>query len=592
MQHTLRFSSLAAAFFVAVLAVLLPHQAHAATVTINITDDQFTPQTVTVNPGDTVTWVNHGSDQHTVTADGGAFDSGTLSPGQQFSAIFNQPGTYAYHCKFHGGVGGVGMSGTITVTGNAQTYVGTQSASYVNPNANYYASVPSGYTTTYPTGTTAAGSSVNVAQLTAQVQSLLAQITALQAAGGTTGTAGAVNSSSCPLIGRVLKYGSSGDDVTRLQQFLALDPTVYPEGTVSGHYGALTQAAVQRWQTKYNIVSSGTADSTGFGVVGPRTAAAISLLCSTGGGTTGGTTTSSPSVGGYIQVTPLSGTAPLTVSVRATVNTTTTCGGATYTLDYGDSTVPQQIPVPTGTCGQIIQTFQHIYPVAGTFNLTLSANGHSTNATVTVTGSTVVTTATSTPQNPVGTISTFTTSGNAPFNANFYVSCASGVAYNVVFGDGTDLGGTGVTGTKCGPGGLDSVAHTYQNAGTFTAQLVIFAQQTNGTITPNNANAVTINVGSVSANYTYNPPQLSNLGSSTSTVFTLQFDVPTACTGYDLSWGDGSTHVTHGDGGTSCPQTTTIVTATHTYAQTGAYTITLKRGATLTKIDTIAVTIQ
>lgn len=401
------------------------------------------------------------------------------------------------------------------------------------------------------------------------------------------------DSSSCPLIGRTLRYGSSGDDVTRLQQFLARDYLVYPEGTVSGWYGALTQAAVQRWQTKYHVVSSGTPDTTGFGVVGPRTAAAISLLCTTGAvnGVSGGTT--SP-VGGFIRVTPAAGTAPLSVSVTAIVNTTNSCGGATYALDFGDGTPALQIPVAPGNCGQLSQTYQHTYIYGGTYQIALSAAGHQTTAAVTVTGPAAPPAGTTNPVATVrGTISAFTTSGNAPFTVNFYVSCAAGTAYNVAFGDGTDLGSAAVANTKCGTGQLDSISHTYTRAGSYQAQLIIFGQQSNGIVAPSNANAVTISVSSVADNYSYNPPQLNK---NSGLAFSLQFDLPTSCTGYDLSWGDGSSHVIQNDRGTACAQTSTTVTQTHTYptpatGTTNQYVITLRRGPSLSRSDTVNVTV-
>ncbi len=53
---------------------------------------------------------------HTVTADDGSFDSGTLNGGQSFSYTFEQPGEYPYYCALHGAPGGVGMAGTVTVT--------------------------------------------------------------------------------------------------------------------------------------------------------------------------------------------------------------------------------------------------------------------------------------------------------------------------------------------------------------------------------------------------------------------------------------------------------------------------------------------
>jgi|GEM_PF-4713653 len=48
-----------------------------------------------------------------------------------------------------------------------------------------------------------------------------------------------------------LKLGTKSKDVTELQKVLALDKDVYPEGTVSGYFGKLTEKAVKQFQTKY-----------------------------------------------------------------------------------------------------------------------------------------------------------------------------------------------------------------------------------------------------------------------------------------------------------------------------------------------------
>lgn len=83
---------------------------------------------------------------------------------------------------------------------------------------------------------------------------------------------------------RQLDLGMSGADVTALQQFLASDPTTYPEGTVTGYYGALTAAAVGRYQAKNGLAS--------VGRVGPAT---LSLLNGgVGGGSLGGGDESAP----------------------------------------------------------------------------------------------------------------------------------------------------------------------------------------------------------------------------------------------------------------------------------------------------------
>ncbi|MCD6568982.1 peptidoglycan-binding protein, partial [bacterium] len=89
---------------------------------------------------------------------------------------------------------------------------------------------------------------VTVEELQAQIQSLLAQIAQLQqqlaaAQGGTTTTGLCLSTD--------LKYGMRGDAVKTLQEGLKQDPSVYPEGLVTGYFGPLTKAAVIRFQEKY-----------------------------------------------------------------------------------------------------------------------------------------------------------------------------------------------------------------------------------------------------------------------------------------------------------------------------------------------------
>jgi plastocyanin len=39
-----------------------------------------------------------------------------MMKGQTFSMTFKTPGSYPYYCRVHGGPGGRGMSGTVTVS--------------------------------------------------------------------------------------------------------------------------------------------------------------------------------------------------------------------------------------------------------------------------------------------------------------------------------------------------------------------------------------------------------------------------------------------------------------------------------------------
>lgn len=61
----------------------------------------FSPADVSVAPGTVLTWKNNDPTAHTVTASGGAFDSGRLESGQEFSHTFSEPGTYEYACSIH-----------------------------------------------------------------------------------------------------------------------------------------------------------------------------------------------------------------------------------------------------------------------------------------------------------------------------------------------------------------------------------------------------------------------------------------------------------------------------------------------------------
>ena len=69
--------------------------------TINMVNFTFTPGTLTVKAGTTVTWTNNDTTTHRPASDSGLFDSGDLAPGATFSFTFNIPGTFPYHCTIH-----------------------------------------------------------------------------------------------------------------------------------------------------------------------------------------------------------------------------------------------------------------------------------------------------------------------------------------------------------------------------------------------------------------------------------------------------------------------------------------------------------
>ncbi len=68
---------------------------------VSISNFAFDPVELTVDAGTEVTWTNDDQAPHTVTADGGAFDSGTLEPGDTFSVAVDGNGPVTYACMIH-----------------------------------------------------------------------------------------------------------------------------------------------------------------------------------------------------------------------------------------------------------------------------------------------------------------------------------------------------------------------------------------------------------------------------------------------------------------------------------------------------------
>lgn len=86
---------------------------------------------------------------------------------------------------------------------------------------------------------------------------------AAQAVKNASATAQAVS----PAFNKDLIIGNRSDDVKRLQQLLATDKSIYPEGLATGLYGPMTQKAVRAFQKKYGLPQ--------VGRVGPATRAKL-----------------------------------------------------------------------------------------------------------------------------------------------------------------------------------------------------------------------------------------------------------------------------------------------------------------------------
>ena len=97
------------------LAIALLGAAHApASSTVTISGFALSPKVVTVNAGDSVTFVNKDQEAHTIVATGGAFASSGLDTNDKWTVRLTKPGTYAYFCSLH-----PYMKGTLIVRAKA-----------------------------------------------------------------------------------------------------------------------------------------------------------------------------------------------------------------------------------------------------------------------------------------------------------------------------------------------------------------------------------------------------------------------------------------------------------------------------------------
>ena len=118
-------------------------------INVSINDDSFNPQSIVIGSPNstsgefaTVIWTNNGGLVHTVTSGAagtpdGLFDSGSLSPGANFTLEVNETmyasilakysnGTVQYYCSFHftfGMVGEVTVSTTVVPEFSPTTYL-------------------------------------------------------------------------------------------------------------------------------------------------------------------------------------------------------------------------------------------------------------------------------------------------------------------------------------------------------------------------------------------------------------------------------------------------------------------------------------
>lgn len=89
------------------LVILLGAGERAKTVTVTIRNMTFSPASVQISVGDSITWTNADDRDHNVTAKDGSFKSGNIRSGGSFTHRFEKPGNFAYGCGYHPRMKGV-----------------------------------------------------------------------------------------------------------------------------------------------------------------------------------------------------------------------------------------------------------------------------------------------------------------------------------------------------------------------------------------------------------------------------------------------------------------------------------------------------
>ncbi|HLZ12498.1 MAG TPA: cupredoxin family copper-binding protein [Candidatus Acidoferrum sp.] len=82
-------------------ATLAPQAAAEMTATVKIDNFSFSPATLEIKAGTTVTWTNADDIPHTVVSNDKVFKSKALDTDEKFSFKFDKAGSYPYFCSLH-----------------------------------------------------------------------------------------------------------------------------------------------------------------------------------------------------------------------------------------------------------------------------------------------------------------------------------------------------------------------------------------------------------------------------------------------------------------------------------------------------------
>src|SRR3954447_343333 len=109
--------------------------------TVSVTATGFSPEQVTVRPGETVTWTNKDTKAHEIVSDTGIFKSNRLQPGESFSYRFDVESSYSYHDAMR-----ASATGVVNVLTSSVSVGVTRIRTIFGSSVKVFGSIPNGAT--------------------------------------------------------------------------------------------------------------------------------------------------------------------------------------------------------------------------------------------------------------------------------------------------------------------------------------------------------------------------------------------------------------------------------------------------------------
>jgi plastocyanin len=76
-----------------------------AATTVTVGSSSFTSNSITIDAGTAVRWINNDTSNHSATANDKSWGSGTMTPGEHFARYFDEAGTYTYYDRYGSATG-------------------------------------------------------------------------------------------------------------------------------------------------------------------------------------------------------------------------------------------------------------------------------------------------------------------------------------------------------------------------------------------------------------------------------------------------------------------------------------------------------